>query len=114
MKRKGFEARIKVIISINNTAVSLLRDAALVHYDGYCQSVAKVGGFLWGAKNRTDLHKGESVDISFDFRELDIMLKIIEGKHTPEYNEIRTELRIACSRIKELTEEINKTLESRN
>lgn len=112
MKRKALEARISAYIQFDVNFVTLMRDAALRHYSGDCHAAAEPGGFLWGAMNLANwaAEKNEEAERSFTFREIDLMLKIIELEDGPEYAEIRKILWECIHKINDMSEYINGTL----
>jgi hypothetical protein len=59
--------------------VEMLKILALAHYDGRCQSTAKVGGFIYGWGNMAyGLKSDELADVSGDWTDLDLACKILE------------------------------------
>ena len=79
MKFKEFEYKVRVRITLTKEEIDTLLESSAVHYDSICQSAGKQGGFIYGWNNLRTFSKDTSqVEITAEFRQLDLCCKILE------------------------------------
>ncbi len=77
------QATLSAFIQITDEDFKLLWDDCENHYDAKIQSFTKVGGFMYGWKNRRDWAENEEdKEKELTFREIDSLLKAMEMDYT--------------------------------
>jgi hypothetical protein len=84
-------------LTITVELLIVLLKASELHYDGACIGAGKAGGILYGFKNTLLLGKEEVIHPVVSFRELDLMLKILEPTNALGVTGILTPERIALA-----------------
>lgn len=74
-----FFYEVKAVMKISLEEIDLLMSLSEHHYDGYCKSVSKVGGFLYGMKNHALYADDGPPELTLRQREIDTMMKLCEG-----------------------------------
>lgn len=71
----------KFCLSLTHAQVKAIVKTASVHYSTDCQMAASVGGFIYGWLNSTAPvagHSDSGIECTGTFREMDLLLKILE------------------------------------
>lgn len=83
---------VSIRLELDESAIDSLIQLSESHYDGVCKSAGRVGGFLYGWRNRITFAVDDGVDVEFfaTNRELQTLCKITELAHLYPDAELRT------------------------
>ena len=78
MQLNGFYLEPHAQIDFTAVDIDLLMEAAKYHYDDYCRSVGRAGGFLYGVAAHCKMVGAATCTISVNSRQLDTLCGIVE------------------------------------
>lgn len=110
MEKHSFFAKLEARVEISDSDFNLILEHAANHYDNTVKSSVRVGGFLYGFKNRREWSKGEDKIVELTERELGLVLKSIEFSLSDQAIHIGRRLYAIAMELQEKFIEVNKTL----
>lgn len=113
MKDYYFVAALTAHLKLNEDEFNLLFSEAGCHYDFQIQSITKVGGFLYGFRNRRLFAKesGQHDEIvEFTESQLNLLMKAMEMNNTSDVLNLKSRLHNIFIDLQRQTVEVNKPL----
>ncbi len=86
---QGFEYRVRLAVSIPLAWAEFIHDAALHHYDLRCRESARAG--VVNALRNTACDSEHPSSYPVEWRDLDLLAKIMEQAHYRDYSEAQRE-----------------------
>ncbi len=109
--KHSFYATLSVNIEVSDKDFELMMQTCCNHYDNTVQDLVRVGGFLYGAKNRREWNV-DSKDIDFTERQLGLILKAFEMNNSDQAKNICKNLWSIVNSLHETHTEVNANLNS--
>lgn len=112
--KHSFFATLSAEVEISDSDFNLILENAANHYDSTVQDSVKIGGFLYGFKNRRDFSKGKDKIVELTSRQLGLVLKSIEFNNSNQAIFLCKRLYKIAMEMQQKTIELNKTINNGN
>lgn len=113
MNKHSYIATLSANIELSDSDFNLLLESARNHYDNTVNSTIRVGGNLYGAKNRREFSNGENKFVEFSESQLGLALKSLEYQHRDDASMLYVRLygivREMHAKWKEINDELKVT-----
>lgn len=110
--KHSFTSELTANIEISDSDLKLLLEISSNHYDDAVKAMSRIGGFLYGFKNRRDFSAGEDKTVELTGRKIGLILKSLELNNSDQTNGIAKTLYAILNEMQRKTIYINKRMEN--